>query len=263
MNQDPKDLCDVVKEITAALLDADWTRYKSEAGDRHYYVIRERDHAVEVERGQAFDHMVVFARPEQDKFWDWYIRAALAEEPPDRLAAARKRVVQAGVDPKIFDETMKACAAAESVDDLRAVVDPWVIRFVQNAQFDALIALMQAVRIERVRHGHIFVSEADRPELRQAVEARFLKELAERYPKVVKRATSFDWLSFSDPQLREAVRCYLYGFFRATILIAVAALEMRLRTVCVGDRTTRTKSLRISHMARQECAAPTAFDRLP
>ena len=55
----------------------------------------------------------------------------------------------------------------------------------------------------------------------------WLEEFAERYPKAVKRATTLEWLPFSDPQLREASRCYLYGFFRATVLIAVAALEIR------------------------------------
>ena len=58
----------------------------------------------------------------------------------------------------------------------------------------------------------------------------------ERFPKVVKRAAGFDWLPFSDPQLREAIRCYLYGFFRAAILVAVAALESRLKKIAVVER---------------------------
>lgn len=57
-------------------------------------------------------------------------------------------------------------------------------------------------------------------------------------PKAVKRATTFEWLSFNDPQLREASRCYLYGFMRAAVLIAVAALEVRIRSVVVADTRT-------------------------
>ena len=64
-----------------------------------------------------------------------------------------------------------------------------------------------------------------------ALEARFLRELAERFPKVVRRASGFDWLSFSDARLREACRCYLYGFFRAAVLVAAAAVEARLKEV--------------------------------
>jgi hypothetical protein len=239
MDSDPTDLCDVVKEITAALLQGDWNRYKQ--GKRYCYIIRERDHGAEIERGQVFSETLSF-HPEIEPCWDWYIRAALAEEPPDRLAAARKAVVQVGVDPKAFNEGIAACVASP-VDDLQDAVDPWMKRFLQNDQFDAFIAFLQALRIERVRQGQLFVSEKDRPELRQALEARFLKELAERYPKAVKRATTFEWLSFSDPQLREASRCYVYGFFRAAVLIAVAAVETRLRSVCVADRSTSYRNL--------------------
>jgi hypothetical protein len=240
IDSDPNDLCDVVKEITAALLEGDWSRYKG--GNRYYYIIRERDHDAEIERGQVFSQTLGF-HPEVEPFWDWYIRAALAEERPDRLAVARRAVVEAGVDPQAFHEGINACVAATSVEELQAAVDPWMRRFLENKQFDAFIAFLQALRIERVRHGHLFISEKDRPELRQALEARFLKELAERYPKAVKRATTFEWLSFSDPQLREASRCYVYGFFRAAVLIAVAAVETRLRSVCVADRWTSYSDL--------------------
>ena len=78
-------------------------------------------------------------------------------------------------------------------------------QFVRNDNWDALIAVLEAVRIERTRQRHIFVSQSDRPGLREALEARFLKELMERFREVVKRAAGFDWLPFSDPQLREAI----------------------------------------------------------
>jgi hypothetical protein len=89
MTSDPQDLCDVVNEITAALLDGDWSRHKSEEDDRYYYVVRERDHAEEIARRMTFDHILIFRRPEANTFLDWYIRAALAEEPSDRLTATR------------------------------------------------------------------------------------------------------------------------------------------------------------------------------
>ena len=242
MKPDPKDLCDVVKEISAALLEADWARYESESG-QYYYVVRHRDYAVEIEGGRAFDRKLSFPRPEDNAFWNWYIRAALAEEPLDRLADARKRAGQTGVASGVFDEAILASSKANTVDELRRTLDPFVGQLLAHDRFEALIAVLSAVRIERVRQGHLFISEVDRAELRQAVEIRFLKELAERYPKAVKRATTFDWLSFSDPQLREASRCYLYGFMRAAVLIAVAALESRLRDVCVGDRNTKYDAL--------------------
>ena len=166
MDSDPENLCDVVTEIAAALLESDWRRCKSEEDGKYYYVIRERDHDAEIERARVFDDSLSFARPESEGFWDWYIRAALAEEPPDRLAGVRSRVQDAGVEPDQFDQAMRACAAAESIDELRAVVDPWMSTFIGESQFDALIAFLEAVRIERVRYGHLFLSEAERPEFR-------------------------------------------------------------------------------------------------
>jgi hypothetical protein len=46
---------------------------------------------------------------------------------------------------------------------------PHVPKFHQNSPVD-------------VRQGHVFISEANRRELREAVEVRFLKKLAEGYP---------------------------------------------------------------------------------
>ena len=73
--------------------------------------------------------------------------------------------------------------------------------------------------------------------LRNGLEKRFLKELTERLPKAVERALEFnDWLSFHNPQLREALRCYLYGFFSAAVLVSAAALEVRMREVASVER---------------------------
>jgi hypothetical protein len=229
----PSDLPTVVREIVEALLAGDWTRYSEESGRHFYYIIREQDHNLEVNHRCSFGHMLTFGKYEPDAFEDWYMRSALAEEPPDRLAKARKRVAAAGIDPKFFDAVIEACRSAQSPGDLGRVFEDWMPRFV-DSRFEALNAVLEGLRIDRVRRKEIFVSESDRPEIRAALEGRFLKELSERFPKVVDRATGLDWLSFSDPQVREACRCYLYGFFRATVLVAAAGLEARLKKVgCV------------------------------
>ena len=229
----PSDLPEIAKEIVLALLDGDWARYSDDSGKNFYYIIRERDHGIEVNDRHAFDNMLALGKYDPDAFERWYIQAALAEEPPDRLARARKRVVKAGVDPAFFD------AMIESRAPLEKLLPP----FVRNENWDELNAVLEAVRIERTRQQHIFVSQSDRPGLRKALEARFLKELIERFPSVVKRAEGFEWLPFSDPQLREAIRCYLYGFFRAAILLAVAAIESRLKKIAVVERPDNCERL--------------------
>ena len=163
----PSDLPEIAKEIVLALLDGDWARYSDDSGKHFYYIIGERDHGIEFNDLHAFNNMLVFRKYEPDAFENWYIQAALAEEPPDRLARARKRVVEAGVDPAFFDAVIEA-------PDLRAILEELMPQFVRNDNWDALIAVLEAVRIERTRQRHIFVSQSDRPGLREALEARFL-----------------------------------------------------------------------------------------
>jgi hypothetical protein len=234
VKEGPSDLPAVVREIATALLEGDWTRYADGSGKHFYYVVRERDRSIEL-RGEPFNDTLGFEQAQPDAFEDWYIRAALAEEPPDRLAKARKRVASAGVDPQLFDAVIEASRSANSQAELGKVLDEWQSKFVTD-RFDALYAVLEALRIDRVKREQIFVSEVDRPDIRRALDARFLQELVERYPKAVKRATAFDWLSFSDPQVREASRCYLYGFFRAAVLSAAAAVESRLKRIALLER---------------------------
>jgi hypothetical protein len=230
VSETPKGLPGILKEIVTALLDGDWVRYADDSGDHFYYVIRNGDHTLEIKNHSSFDNLFILGRSEAGAFEDWYIRAALAEEPPDRLAKTRKRVIAAGISPEFFDAVIAASRSANSQEEIRKVLDEWMPRLVTD-KLDGLNALLEALRIDRVRQRQIFLSDSDRPSIREALEMRFLKELVERFPKVVKRASEFDWLSFSDPQVREASRCYVYGFFRAAVLVAASALEDRLKTV--------------------------------
>jgi hypothetical protein len=68
-----------------------------------------------------------------------------------------------------------------------------------------------------------------REELQVAVHKIYLREISALYEGVTRRATSLEALTFSDPQLNEASRCFLYGFFRGTITLSASALESSLR----------------------------------
>jgi hypothetical protein len=219
-----------LKEIVTALLEGDCIRYADNSGDRFYYIVRQQDHDSEVSERRAFKNLTIFPRREPDEFEEWHVRAALAEEPADRLARARKRATALGVEASFFDAAIAASSSAEP-SALANVIERWMPKLVTEDKLEAVCVLLEAIRIERTRLGHLFVNHSDRATLRGALEARFLRELAERFPKVVTRAAEFDWLSFSDATLREASRCYLYGFFRSGVLVAAAALETRLKEV--------------------------------
>ena len=67
--------------------------------------------------------------------------------------------------------------------------------------------------------GHIFEQYPAR---------HYLTELSQIYPKLLKRLAKLDPLQFSDPQLGEASRCYIYGFWRATVVLSATALDSNL-----------------------------------
>lgn len=74
------------------------------------------------------------------------------------------------------------------------------------------------------------ISETEkRAQLDVAVQKIYLRELAQLYKRVVDRAGPLEARTFSDPQLNEASRCYLYGFFRATAVLCGATLEQNLK----------------------------------
>jgi hypothetical protein len=226
----PTDLPAVLREIAAALLASDWTRYSDDSG-HFYYVIRESDRAREIESLRTFPHMAVFKTEPPGYFEDWYIRAVLATDTPDYMAKARTALARSGVDLGISDEVALALKARDSRAALTEVLERWVPQMIADDRLEAILAVLGAIRVVQTRSGELPFSESNRPDLRRALEAKFLKELTERFPKIVERAATFDWLSFADGQIREASRCYLYGFFRATVVIAAAAVEKRLKGI--------------------------------
>lgn len=93
-------------------------------------------------------------------------------------------------------------------------------------KYELLLDVMAVLRVELV------AARGEPPEptaMRPAIEAKYLRELAEKYPGVVERASRLDPLTYSDPQLAEACRCFLYGFYRATIVLSAVAVETALK----------------------------------
>lgn len=227
-----------VREVVTALLAGDWARFSHESDGRFYYVIRESDRLALMAAGRDWDGVCIQQARTQSDFEDWYVRAVLAEPPSDHFDKARKAMKKVGLDSNLIDAVITAANAADSAQELRKVVTESLPQMVTGDVADVwhLLSFLEAVRIKGTKSGHLFLSDAERQTLRGAFELRFLKELAERFPKVVGRASEFDdCLSFYSPQLREAVRCYLYGFFSAAILVSAAALDVRLNAVAHVD----------------------------
>jgi hypothetical protein len=58
-----------------------------------------------------------------------------------------------------------------------------------------------------------------------------LKQLTNKYSKIVDRWEQLERLPFDDPQLEEASRTFLYGFYRASVVLGASAVETRLRHI--------------------------------
>lgn len=228
-SRNPRDMPEVLTELVKALGGDDWTRYADDAG-HHYYVLGEAAHALEIESGKPFLQMHFFAPAEDGLFEDWYRRAILATELPDYFERAR----QAGVPPELCDSLSAALGSPDPTGAVRMVFEEWLPRLASGHDWEQVTAIAALVRIARTRSGDFLITDEQRGELKRALELYFLRELAGRYPRIVKRAAALDWLSVSDPQIREASRCYLYGFNRSAVLIAAAAVEGALQAIA-GD----------------------------
>ncbi len=72
-------------------------------------------------------------------------------------------------------------------------------------------------------------------EVNAAREKLCLREVIRRYGKIVERWEQLDPLPFDDPQLEEASKAYLYGFYRASVVLSSSAVEKRLKRVANVD----------------------------
>jgi len=78
---------------------------------------------------------------------------------------------------------------------------------------------------------------------RQPREA-LLARVARKYGKIVDRWEQLDPLPFDDPQLEEASKAYLYGFYRSGVVLSASALEAVLSRPLVTKRNEATRTRR-------------------
>jgi hypothetical protein len=142
---------------------------------------------------------------------------------PDYLGRARLRLERAGVGPAAIDRFLAG--------DLN--LDEWKFSdsTPRKERIKLLSDFMQAVR---VCSNTSEVLQLDEEECRDADLAReklCLHEISDKYAKIVQRWEPLDPLSFHDPLLEEASRAFVYGFYRATVVLSAVALEDRLKVL--------------------------------
>ena len=217
-----------VQEVAAMLAADDWMRCATADDGSFYYIVGMKAHGNELADGSAHMSLTVpqgnplstlgeyqaHGQVAAQRSFDYYIRRAAT------------RLESYGVDSRLLRNFING--------DLK---DP---SFLQGhlgspgtESFRAFSDLLQAMLLAKGQAPTATEAER-RSDLSTAVQKLYLRELSQLYPSVVKRASSLDVLDFSDPQLNEASRCYLYGFFRGAVVLAASALETNLRAA-IGD----------------------------
>ena len=100
--------------------------------------------------------------------------------------------------------------------------------------------------LEAAALGHGRAQDLDPNDRRRISRDRakaYLREIAKKYSAILQRIDQLAALEFVDPQLEEASRCYLYGFNRAAVVLAAAAVETQLKRATGKDWFEKYKEL--------------------
>ena len=223
-------LPEILREIVDKLIDDDWCRFSTQDGSRAWYAVGFEAYREDLKDKEDF---LVLDRPETGEGGaegEWYARSQLAGKHPNYLDQHRKRFQEkTGVPLEAMADWFKKwieSAMPESVYDEMPhseLVSPARMIDLYSERFGAFAA---SWRRQEGRFPE--EDEAVRRRIDRGREKHFLRELSNRYPKIVDRSEQLEPISPSDTQLEEASRCYLYGFYRASIVLSATALESYL-----------------------------------
>lgn len=231
----PLRLTIVLRELAETLIKDDWARWSTGDDTSFYYIVGMKAH----QRDQDGDHHLSLSigngRP-VSVVGEHQVHAQVASLKGGEhyVRQARARLEAAGIEPVLIDRFLERFEAG----DVETAFEGWHVNVPGTDRLDALINFMQALAIRRGAAIETFGTDAERKrELDLALEKVYLEQLARLFEGVVRRAGGLDTLAVSDAQLNEASRCYLYGFFRATVLLSAGAVEKCLKeALCLGER---------------------------
>ena len=228
-------LTTVLRELVDKLNADDWARWATSDDASFYYVIgmdawiAEDQEGLEhlcmsVGRGKqpisVIGEQLTHAKVASTRAADYY------------LAQARRRLEASGITAA----QVEAFLVAFPDGDVQSALAGWRLDERDTDRFDALINLLHALALRRGLQPHeLATADEQSRELEIAVEKVYLDELSRLFEGIVKRAGALEALTFNDQHLNEASRCYLYGFFKAAVILSSTAVERCLRNA-VGTR---------------------------
>lgn len=214
-----------INEVVNIILAGDWQRYGASDGSS-YYVVGDKAFWADLAEGNVGTvHSAPRAKSPawkpREPLAEKYARELTASDQPEYRKDAFKRLKEAGVD-----RTRAAEAAARLLSS-----DPdWAGGLESSEQVNAVAQFIEvAIADGAIPSASALPGEAD--QYLFALQRLYLYEAINKYRKLCRRIGRLAPLPFQDRQLEEATRCWLYGFYRAAIVLAAAALEHLLKTI--------------------------------
>lgn len=215
----------VLKEITEKLLQDDWYRMSTADGARKYYIVGCADQAADLDGEAVFSRWQFPIPTKPGPLSEWAVRSQLADNKPAHfLKAARQNIERAGVSSAAIDRFL-----ADETDHWSDLKFRKEVSVHEAARL--LSNLLQAARMNDPEAQSV---ELDSDELEEASIQRekvCLEQLTNKSSKIVDRWEQLERLTFDDPQLEEASRTFLYGFYRASVVLCASAVETQLKHI--------------------------------
>jgi hypothetical protein len=202
----------LMKSVAAKIIGDDWFENESPDGERSYYVIGADAYWDDVNTGGSYTMCIPRLGPQAGPLAKHVVGSQVAGgQREGHLKRERKRLEKAGASAGAIDRFIGGDAEA-----LAGIFPATVPR---EEGLDLLLAFLEALRVS------MGATELDQEEAREVDAAReklCLHEVVQKYAKIVHKWEQLDSLPFDDPQLEEASKAYLYGFYRASIVLGIA-----------------------------------------
>ena len=222
----------VLHEIAQKLIAGDWIQMLSNDGKSYYYIIGAESYNAVLSDEVRFNTMALpdgSGRATIGPIGEFKTRSQVAGSHPDYLKLARKRLEESGVPPNLIDRLLTFLSSNDDYDRAAGAE----LNSYRKSSPQIHESLMQFIDAYRVQlHGDsspMDLSPEEELEVGMVREKLCLQELVAKYGKIVDKWEQLDELPFEEPLLEEATKAYLYGFYRAAVMLSASALEHNLK----------------------------------
>jgi hypothetical protein len=213
-----------LKEIAEKLTQDNWCRISTHDGKQTYYIVGCDEQSADID-GRAEFPRWDFPTPTQlGPLSESFSRSQVADKHRDYVKQAQSDLECVGVPQATIDRL--------AVLDLDSPMDWGLGAKIPRVERNRLLSnLFQALRVARTGAQECTLDDDESAEADIVREKLCLQEVAAKYLKIVDRWEQLEWLAFDDAQLQEACKAFLYGFYRASILLCASAVESQLKRI--------------------------------